>query len=204
MVFVLSNEGVLENKFPPNAFDWPKAGVLCPKDGAACPKAEGVCPKGELVCPRVGVVDWNKGDAWVLPMLRPVANDEVVPWAWVVPKIDVEVPNVDELGVPKREAEVVDPKAGVEPKGLDVGAPKGEEPSEGVELANPGVPKVEVLGAKGFVDVEEENGFADDRPNTDEEEVKGFVCCVVFVLKPIPAEDWPAGFGPPETKEKIQ
>lgn len=62
MLLVLSNDGVLENKFPPNAFDCPKAGVLCPKAGAACPKAEAVCPKGELVCPREGVLDWNKGD----------------------------------------------------------------------------------------------------------------------------------------------
>lgn len=201
--------GVLENMFPPNALDWPKAGALCPKAGAACPKAEVVCPKGELVCPREGVLDWNKGDGWVLPKFKPLANDELAPWAWVVPNIDDD-PKVDVLGVPKREAEVVDPKPGVEPntdgvgdgadpKGLEVAVPKGEEPREGAEFPNPGVLKVDVLGANGLVDVVEENGFAGWLNAGDEE--KGFAC-VLLVLKPIPPEDWPAGFGPPETDKK--
>lgn len=115
-----------------------------------------------------------------------------------MPKIDVDVPKVDELGVPKREAEVVAPKPGVEPntdgvgdgvdpKGLDAEAPKGEEPSEGVELPKPGVLKVGVFWANGLEDVEEENGFEDNWLNAGDEE-KGFDC-VLLVLKPIPPED---------------
>ena len=198
------NDGVLENMFPLKAFGWPKAGALCPK-------AEPVCPNGELVCTRDGELDWNKFADWV-PKFIPVPNDGVVPWAWVVPKIEVDVPKADVFGVPNNEGVVWVAKgldgvvlktdgvcAGVDAKGL-VGVAKGEE-SVGVELAKPVELKVEVFWANGLVDdVLEENGFAAGCVNEGDEE-KGFGC-VLFVLNPIPPEDWPAGFGPPEAKEK--
>lgn len=109
------------------------------------------------------------------------------------------MPKVDVLGAPKGEAEVVDPNPGVDPNtdgvgdgvdpnGFDDVAPKGEEPSVGVELPNPGVEKVEVFGANGFEGVVEENGFVFNWVNAGEEE-KGFDCVVVLVvLNPIPPE----------------
>lgn len=121
------------------------------------------------------------------------------------------------MDVLKIEGEVEDPKAevenvdccagdGVDPNGLglDCGAPKIELAGAEPEFPNVEVPKAEVFGANGLVAVVEENGFdAFDWPNADGEE-KRFgccCCCVLFVLNPIPPEDWPAGFGPPETKQ---
>lgn len=113
---------------------------------------------------------------------------------------------MDVLGVPKRDEEVVDPNAGVDPNadgagegvdpnGFDDVAPKGEELRVGVEVANPGVEKVEVFGANGFDWVVEEKGFELSWEKAGEDE-KGFDC-VVLVLNPIPPDVWPAGFGPP-------
>ena len=122
----------------------------------------------------------------------------------------MEVPKVDVLGVPKREAEVVDPNPGVDPKtegvgdwvdpngfGFDDVAPKGEEVREGVVLPNPGVVKVEGFWPNGFAGVVDEKGLEFSWVNAGEEE-NGFDCCVVLVLNPIPPEVCPAGFGPPD------
>lgn len=57
MLLDVSNDGVLENKFPPKALDCPNAGALCPNVDPVCPNADPVCPNGELVCPRAGVLD---------------------------------------------------------------------------------------------------------------------------------------------------
>lgn len=75
---------------------------------------------------------------------------------------------------------------GVDPNGFDDEAPKGDDPSDGVEAPNPGVVKVEVFGANGFEGVVVENGFAFSWVNAGEDE-NGFDC-VGLVLNPIPPD----------------
>lgn len=208
-LLVVSSDGVVENIFAPkpvdgvlNIFAWPNPGVVCPKDG--------VWPKAELDCPIEGVLDWKRGDCWVFPKFKPLLNGlDVVPWADVEPKIDVEVPNADVVAAePKGDAgvppnvDVVEPnKEGaaddVDPKGFAlVVLPKAEEPKAEVDAAKPGVLNGADFWPKGFVALLDENGFAgaDAWPNVDEE-LKGLGW--VLVPKPAAPAGWAAEFGPP-------
>ena len=99
-----------------------------------------------------------------------------IPCVGVEPNRDVD-PIPDELGVPKREEEVLDPNAGVDDVKIDDVDPKAE--GVGVpanfgadEDPKPVVPKPEGFEANGFDGTDAENEFADDCPNV--KELRGF------------------------------